>query len=147
MLLTEFMNTDPDFAQRMEQRRRAEEEEETNAKMAHDFDNDRTSMENFDVELVKKIVATAIKKDSNLERQGNEMLQNWEEKLHSNSYLDNDEFNKLYNQFEQLKDSNETPLIQFNKLYSLTKELLDSADEFDNWKDSDAADDWKSQNS
>jgi len=143
MLLTEFMGVDPDFAQRIETRRRSEEEEQMNSDMARDFDNDRTSMDKFDVDLVKKIIAFAVKKDYNLNRQGDEMLKTWEEELHPDSYLDNDEFNKLYKQFEQLKDSTDTPLIQFNKLYSLTKELADAADEFDNWKDSDAGDDWK----
>jgi len=138
MLLNELMQ-DPYFVQREMERRKAEEEEERTVKLAHDFDNDRTSMDEFDMEIVKKIISTAIRKSPKLESQGNEMLQTWENDLHSEMYLDNDEFNKLYKQFEQLKDSNDTPLIQFNKLYSLTKELTDAAEEFDSWKDSDEA--------
>lgn len=138
MLLKEFFN-DPNFARRKEQRHRAEEEESANVKIATDFDNDKTSMDEFDIEVVKKIIAMAVKKSPRLQRQSDEMLQTWEEELHPEAYLDNDEFNKLFKQFEQLKDSNDTPLIQFNKLYTLTKELSDATDEFDNWKDSDDA--------
>ncbi len=138
--------TDPEYAQRLEQRRRAEEEETANIGIEKDFDNDKTSMEEFDIDVVKKIVAMAIKKSPKLERQGQEMLQTWEEELNPNAYLDNDEFNKLFKQFEQLKDSNDTPLIQFNKLYTLTKELSDATDGFDNWKDSDDAQELKWKN-
>jgi len=146
MLLNEFLPThDPYLAKRREVRRRAEEEEQINDKMSHEFNNDRTSMDEFDPELVKKIVAVAVKKSTKLNQQGDEMLQTWQEKLHPGAYLDNDEFNNLYKKFEQLQDSNDTPLIQFNKLYSLTKELVDAAEEFDNWKDSDDATEWKNQ--
>ncbi len=145
MLLKEFLN-DPDFARKREQRRRAEEEESANIEIEKNFDNDKTSMEEFDIETVEKIIAMAIKKSPKLERQGNEMLQTWQEELHSEAHLDNDEFNKLFKKFEQLKDSNDTPLIQFNKLYTLTKELSDATDEFDSWKDSDDATELKWNN-
>jgi len=145
MLLKEFMHN-PFFAQEREQRRRAEEEETANGEIANNFDNDKTSMEEFDIDVVKKIVAMATKKSPKLERQGDEMLKTWEEELHGETYLDNDEFNKLFKQFEQLKDSNDTPLIQFNKLYSLTKELSDATDDFDSWKDSDDAEELKWKN-
>jgi len=145
MLLKEFMN-DEHFARNLEQRRRAEEEESANADIENNFDNDKTSMEEFDIETVKKIVAMAVKKSPKLQRQGDEMLQTWEEELNAGAYLDNDEFNKLFKQFEQLKDSNDTPLIQFNKLYSLTKDLSDATDDFDNWKNSDDAEELKYKN-
>lgn len=145
MLLNEFIN-DSDFARMKERRHRAEEEERANAEISKDFDNDKTSMEEFDIDVVKKIIAMAVRKSPKLQRQADEMLQTWEEELHSDTYLDNDEFNKLFKKFEQLKDSNDTPLIQFNKLYSLTKELSDATDEFNNWKDSDDASELKWKN-
>lgn len=145
MLLKEFMN-DPEFAHNLERRRRAEEEESANADIENNFDNDKTSMEEFDIETVKKIVAMAVKKSPKLQRQADEMLRTWEEELNAGAYLDNDEFNKLFKQFEQLKDSNDTPLIQFNKLYSLTKDLSDATDDFDNWKNSDDAEELKYKN-
>lgn len=147
MILEELYSmNDPHFAQRREQRCRAEEEENANIEIEKNFDNDKTSMEEFDIEVVKKIITLATKKTPRLQRQGEELLQTWEEELHPGAYLDNDEFNKLFKQFEQLKDSNDTPLIQFNKLYSLTKELSDATDEFDNWKNSDTAEELKWQN-
>ncbi len=130
---------DPDFARNKERSFRDEEEERLNGEVRDSFLNDKTSMEDFDLDTVKKIISMAVSKKQNLKRQGDEMLQTWEEKVNSESYLDNDEFNKLFKQFEQLKDSTEAPLIKFNKLYSITKELSDGADDFDNWKQSDDA--------
>lgn len=138
-----YSMNDPFFAKRKERAYRSEEEGRIGDEIRKNFLNDKTSMEDFDLDSVEKIVSMAISKKPDLTRQGEEMIQTWEEELHSDAYLDNDDFNKLFKQFEQLKDSNDPPLIKFNKLYSLTKELSDATEDFDNWKQSDHAEELK----
>ena len=137
MLLKElYYNVDPFLYKKKQQQYKSEEEEQLNSTLEKKFLNDNTSLEDFDIKTIRKIISVASEEKPKVKRQAEEMLKDWEEILSKDSYIDNDLFNKLYKQFEQLKDSNDPPIIQFNKLYSLTKEVMDNASTFEEWKNS-----------
>lgn len=115
---------DEDYSKNREDGRRHKE-------MSDDFQNDRTPLSNFDMADIKKIVMPAARSKGEVKRQVEDVISTWEELLDGDSYVEDDVFNKVFQQFEKLKDSEESPLIKFNKMHALTKEIKDAAANFD----------------
>lgn len=99
--------------------------------MSSDFQNDRTPLSEFDLEEIKRLVMPAARGSRDVKRQVDAVIDTWKELLDSDAYVEDDVFNKIFQQFEKLKDTEETPLIKFNKMHALTKEIKDAAANFD----------------
>jgi len=99
--------------------------------MSSDFQNDRTPLSEFDLEEIKRMVMPAARGSRDVKRQVDAVIATWKELLDNDSYVEDDVFNKVFQQYEKLKDTEETPLIKFNKMHALTKEIKDAAANFD----------------
>jgi len=99
--------------------------------MSSDFQNDRTPLSEFDLEEIKRMVMPAARGSRDVKRQVDAVIATWKELLDSDAYVEDDVFNKVFQQYEKLKDTEETPLIKFNKMHALTKEIKDAAANFD----------------
>lgn len=111
--------------------------------MNSDFQNDRTPLSEFDLEEIKRMVMPAARGSKDVKRQVDAVIDTWKELLDSDAYVEDDVFNKIYQQYEKLKDAEETPLIKFNKMHALTKELKDAAANFDDESEGEYGDKWK----
>jgi len=99
--------------------------------MSSDFQNDRTPLSEFDLEEIKRMVMPAARGSRDVKRQVDAVIATWKELLDGDAYVEDDVFNKVFQQYEKLKDTEETPLIKFNKMHALTKEIKDAAANFD----------------
>ncbi len=99
--------------------------------MSSDFQNDRTPLSEFDLEEIKRLVMPAARGSKEVKRQVDSVIDTWKELLDTDAYVEDDVFNKVFQQYEKLKDTEESPLIKFNKMHALTKEIKDAAANFD----------------
>jgi len=124
----------------------AEMEQETiNSEMSADYKKDRTPVREFDLAEIKRLVSPAARNGRDVKKQVDSVIADWQEMMDEDSYIEDELFNKAFSQYQGLKDSKETPLIKFNKMHAITKEVKDAADKFEEYSNSDKADEWKDE--
>jgi len=121
------------------------EQETINSEMAADYKKDRTPVSEFDIEEIKRLVSPAARNSRDVKKQVDGVIADWQEMMDEDSYIEDDLFNKTYAQYKALKDSKDEPLIKFNKMHAITKEVKDAADKFEEYSNSDKADQWKDE--
>lgn len=113
--------------------------------MNSDFKNDRTPLSEFDFDEIKRIMMPASRKSADVKQQVDAALATWQELLDADAYIEDDDFNKIFQQYEKLKDSEESPLIKFNKMHALTKQVKDAAAGFEDYAGGEDGDRWKDE--
>lgn len=119
------------------------EQETINSEMSADYKKDRTPVREFDLAEIKRLVSPAIRNGRDVKKQVEAVIADWQEMMDEDSYIEDDLFNKTFAQYKALKDSTDEPLIKFNKMHAITKEVKDAADAFEEYSNSDKADEWK----
>ena len=119
---------------------RRREEEHTDTELRTEFENERTPLDDFDIDDIKRIVMPAARNNAQIKRQAEDVMAIWQELKDSEAQAEDDVFNKVFSQYEKLKDSQESAVIKFNKMHALTKEIKDASVSFDELASGEARD-------